>query len=152
MAQLLDEYRDKMFPHHKLSDFLPPHELTKNDVLQLMELTGKIKQGEKAYEPFAEYLKQRKIFEDKFNEWNGKKTGQRRKFSPKQPKVVNVDLPSKGSRQRGNSPLSDDSIARDDSILLSPASGFLASGIGNFSMSAMQKQNVTADFRKNARK
>lgn len=43
MGHLLDEYRDKLFPHHKLADFLPPHELSKDDVQKLMELTGKIK-------------------------------------------------------------------------------------------------------------
>ena len=73
MAQILDEYRDKIFPHSQLADFLPPHELTQDDIQRLMELTGKIKQGEKAYEPFAEYLKQRKLYEDRFGEWQVRK-------------------------------------------------------------------------------
>ena len=57
MGELLAEYRDKLFPYHKLEDFVPPHEMNDTDVINLMRATGKLKQGEKVYEPFAEYLK-----------------------------------------------------------------------------------------------
>mmetsp|Transcript_31714 Transcript_31714/g.42004 ORF Transcript_31714/g.42004 Transcript_31714/m.42004 type:complete len:95 (-) Transcript_31714:2046-2330(-) len=73
MAEFLEEYRDKLFPCHKLEDFLPPCDISNEDVLKLMERTGRIKQGEKVYEPFAEYLKQRAIYESKFGEWKTKK-------------------------------------------------------------------------------
>ncbi len=38
-----------------------------------MKVTGKLKKGDKVYEPFAEYLKQRAIYEHKFGEWKEKK-------------------------------------------------------------------------------
>lgn len=63
MSDLLELYRDKLFPFHKLEEFVPPNDMSEEDILRLMEATGRIKQGEKVYEPFAEYLKQRAIYE-----------------------------------------------------------------------------------------
>lgn len=63
MAEFLEAYRDKLFPNHKLEDFLPPCDISAEDLRKLMESTGRIKQGEKTYEPYAEYLKQRAIYE-----------------------------------------------------------------------------------------
>ena len=57
MSALLEEYRDKLFPFHKLEQFVAPNDLNDEDIRRLMEATGRIKQGEKVYEPFAEYLK-----------------------------------------------------------------------------------------------
>ena len=58
MSALLDEYRNRLFPQNmKLEEFLPPNEITEEELIKLMEVTGRIKQGEKVYEPFAEYLK-----------------------------------------------------------------------------------------------
>ena len=73
MSDLLELYRDKLFPFHKLEDFMPPNDISDEDILKLMEATGRIKQGEKVYEPFAEYLKQRAIYEQKYGEWKTKK-------------------------------------------------------------------------------
>ena len=61
MAELLEEYRNKLFLYNKLEDFLPPHDLNDEDIRKLMESTGRIKQGEKVYEPFAEYLRQQEL-------------------------------------------------------------------------------------------
>ena len=36
---------------------MPPNDISDEDIIKLMETTGRIKQGEKVYEPFAEYLK-----------------------------------------------------------------------------------------------
>ena len=47
--------------------------MSEDDLIKLMETTGKIKQGEKVYEPFAEYLKQRAIYEEKYGEWMSQK-------------------------------------------------------------------------------
>ena len=55
---------------------MPPNDMTKEDIKKLMQRTGRIKQGEQAYEPFAEYLKQRLIYEEKYGEW---KKGKMRK-------------------------------------------------------------------------
>ena len=57
MSDLLELYRDKLFPFHKLEDFIPPNDISDDDIIKLMESTGRIKQGEKVYEPFAEYPK-----------------------------------------------------------------------------------------------
>ena len=53
MSGLLDQYRDKLFPHTKLDEFLPPNDMSSDDILKLMQATGKLKQGDKVYEPFA---------------------------------------------------------------------------------------------------
>ena len=52
---------------------MPPNDISEEDTRRLMEVTGRIKQGEKTYEPFANYLEQKAIFEKKFGEWKGKK-------------------------------------------------------------------------------
>lgn len=46
MAEFLEDYRDKLFPCHKLADFMPPCDISEEDVRKLMESTGRIKQGE----------------------------------------------------------------------------------------------------------
>ena len=74
MSNLLEEYRNKLFPFHKLDDFMPPNDITEQDVRNLMEATGRIEKGEKVYEPFAEYLKQKAIYEEKYGEWKVKKS------------------------------------------------------------------------------
>ena len=73
MSQILELYRNKLFPYHKLEEFMPPNDISEEDLRRLMEVTGRIKEGEKTYEPFANYLEQRAIFEKKFGEWKGKK-------------------------------------------------------------------------------
>ena len=78
MSNLLELYRDKLFPFHQLEDFMPPNDITDEDIIKLMETTGRIKQGEKVYEPFAEYLKQRAIYEQKYGEWKTKKSAAQR--------------------------------------------------------------------------
>ena len=83
MSDLLEVYRDKLFPFHKLDEFLPPNDMSDNDILNLMKVTGKIKQGEKVYEPFAEYLKQRAIYEQKYGEWKTKKAARMRSTNKK---------------------------------------------------------------------
>ena len=57
---------------------MPPNDITDEDIIKLMETTGRIKQGEKVYEPFAEYLKQRAIYEQKYGEWKTKKSAAQR--------------------------------------------------------------------------
>ena len=52
---------------------MPPIDINEEDIRRLMEVTGRIKQGEKTYEPFANYLEQKAIFEKKFGTWKGKK-------------------------------------------------------------------------------
>lgn len=42
MGVILEEYRDKLFPFHKLQDFLPLSDLSEEDVRKLMECTGRI--------------------------------------------------------------------------------------------------------------
>ena len=94
MALLVELYRDKLFPFHKLEEFLPPSDMSEDDIRRLMESTGRIKQGEKVYEPFAEYLNQRAIYEEKFGEWKTKKAAGMRSTKKKLQRVVtnNDDL------------------------------------------------------------
>ena len=75
MSKILELYRNKLFPFHKLEEFMPPNDLSEEDIRRLMEVTGRIKEGEKSYEPFANYLEQKAIFEKRFGEWKGKKIG-----------------------------------------------------------------------------
>ena len=83
MAEFLEDYRNKLFPTHKLEDFLPPHDMSEDDLIRLMESTGRIKQGEKVYEPFAEYLKQKAIYEHKYGQYKtNKKKVSRQSHSP----------------------------------------------------------------------
>ena len=76
MRKLLEDYRFKLFPQSKLEDFLPPSNLTADDIRKLMEKTGRIKKGVAAYEPFAEYLKQKAIYEERFNKFKKKTANQ----------------------------------------------------------------------------
>jgi hypothetical protein len=78
MSVLLEEYRDKLFPHHKLQDFLPPNDINIEDVRKLMNKTGRRKKGENVYEPFAEYIKQVAIYEEKYGEWKLKKANEQK--------------------------------------------------------------------------
>ena len=73
MSALLEEYRNKLFLYNKLEEFMPPHDVCEEDIRKLMETTGRIKQGEKVYEPFAEFLRQKAIYEQKYGEWKIKK-------------------------------------------------------------------------------
>ena len=57
----------------------------------LMESTGRIKHGEKVYEPFAEYLKQKEIYEQKYGEWKVKKKAQRLSHSPEATRDVRIE-------------------------------------------------------------
>ena len=43
MSKLLELYRNKLFPYHKLDEFMPPNEISEEDVRHLMEVTGRIK-------------------------------------------------------------------------------------------------------------
>ena len=36
MSGLLEEYRNKLFPYHSLDDFMPPNDMTKEDIKKLM--------------------------------------------------------------------------------------------------------------------
>lgn len=94
MAELLEEYRNKLFLYNKLEDFLPPHDLNDEDIRKLMESTGRIKQGEKVYEPFAEYLRQKAIYEQKFGKWKVKKPV--RSSIDGRKKEDNIDIPEEG--------------------------------------------------------
>lgn len=65
-----------------------------------MEATGRIKRGDKVYEPFAEYLKQRAIYDAKYGDWKEKKSirlsqaPKKKSTSPQAntPATPNVDL------------------------------------------------------------
>lgn len=91
MAEFLEDYRNKLFPTHKLEDFLPPCDISQDDIIRLMESTGRIKHGEKVYEPFAEYLKQKEIYEQKYGEWKVKKKAQRLSHSPEATRDVRIE-------------------------------------------------------------
>ena len=102
MSNLLEEYRNKLFPHHKLEDFMPPNDITDQDIRNLMEATGRIEKGEKVYEPFVEYLKQKAIYEERFGEWKVKKAAEmkrKRMNELGQVALINQDLLEYGDDQ-----------------------------------------------------
>lgn len=96
MAELLEDDRRRFLnpsisPQNDTLDQV--FNVQKDDVLKLMESTGRIRQGEKVFGTFAKYVKQRSIYDQKIDEWKMKKTS-----SPKRDSLTEEDLSKKNSR------------------------------------------------------